>query len=37
MIEEMIVLAINEAIVQIDKESEEINEKITGQRGGFGF
>ena len=37
MIEEMIALAINEALAQIDKESEEINERITGQRGGFGF
>ena len=37
MIEELIPLAINEAFAQIDKESEAINERITGQRGGFGF
>ena len=37
MIEEMIALAINEALAQIDKENEEINERITGQPGGFGF
>ena len=35
MIEEMIAMAINEAIQQIDKESEEINEKITGRSGGL--
>ena len=33
----MIAMAINEANEQIDKEAEEINERITGQRGGFGF
>ena len=37
MIQDMIALAINEALEQIDAESEEINERITGQRGGFGF
>ena len=37
MIEDMIVLAINEALEQIEKENEEINERITGQSGGFGF
>ena len=37
MIEEMIALAINEAMDQIDEESEAINERITGQAGGFGF
>ena len=37
MIEEMIALAINEANAQIDEESEAINERITGQSGGFGF
>ena len=35
MVEEMIALAINEALAQIDKESEEINEKITGRPGGL--
>lgn len=35
MIEEMIALAINEANVQIEKESEEINERITGRAGGM--
>ena len=37
MIEEMIALAINEAIEKITEESEAINERITGQSGGFGF
>ena len=37
MVEDMIALAINEALEQIDAESEAINERITGQRGGFGF
>ena len=37
MVEEMIALAINEALEKIDEESEAINERITGQRGGFGF
>ena len=37
MIEDMIALAINEAIQKIDEESETINERITGQPGGFGF
>lgn len=37
MVEEMIVLAINEAQEQIDAASEEINEKITGRAGGMGF
>ena len=37
MIQEMIALAINEAIAQIEEEAEAINERITGQPGGFGF
>ena len=37
MVEDMIALAINEAMAQIDEESEAINERITGQPGGFGF
>ena len=37
MIQDMIALAINEAISQIEKEAEAINERITGQPGGFGF
>ena len=37
MIEEMIALTINEAFEKIDEESEAINERITGQPGGFGF
>ena len=37
MIQDMIALAINEAISQIEEEAEEINERITGQPGGFGF
>ena len=35
MVEEMIALAINEAIAQIEKELEEINERITGRSGGL--
>ena len=37
MIQDIIALAINEAIAQIEEEAEEINERITGQPGGFGF
>ena len=37
MIEELIVSGLNELFAQIDKESEAINEKITGQNRGFGF
>ncbi len=35
MVEETIALAINEAVAQIEKESEEINEKLTGRAGGL--
>ena len=35
MVEEMVALAINEAIERIVKESEEINERITGRAGGM--
>lgn len=35
MIEEMIALAINEAVTQIEKLSNEINEKLTGRPGMF--
>ena len=35
MVEEMIALAVNEAIAQIEKESEEINERVTGRSGGL--
>ena len=37
MIQDMIAMAINEAMAKIDEESEAINERITGQPGGFGF
>ena len=37
MVEELIALAINEGLEQIEAEREAINERITGQRGGFGF
>ena len=37
MVQDMIALAINEAIGQIEEEAEVINERITGQPGGFGF
>ena len=35
MVEEMIAMAVNEAIEQIEKESAEINERITGRSGGL--
>ena len=37
MIEELIPMAINEALAKIAEEEEAINERITGQPGGFGF
>ena len=37
MVEELIALAINEGLEQIQAEREAINERITGQKGGFGF
>ena len=37
MVQDMIALAINEALGQIETEAEAINERITGQPGGFGF
>ncbi len=37
IVEEMIAMAINEGLEQIQAEREAINERITGQRGGFGF
>lgn len=37
MVEDMIALAINEAIAQIDEENDAISERITGQAGAFGF
>ena len=37
MVEELIVSGLNELFEQIDKESDEINERITGRSGGFGF
>ena len=37
MVEDMIALAINEAIARIEEETEAINERITGQPGGLGF
>ena len=37
MIEELIVSGLNELFEQIDEESESINERITGRRGGMGF
>lgn len=35
MVEEMVAMAINEAIEQIEKESAEINERVTGRSGGL--
>ena len=37
MIEEMIAMAINELINQIEEEKAEINERITGRREGMGL
>ena len=37
MLEDLIVIAINEALEKIAKEEEAINERITGQPGGFGI
>lgn len=37
MVEEALVLALNEANEAINKESEAIDERITGQTGGFPF
>ena len=37
MIEELISSGLNELFAQIDKEAEEINERITGRPGGLGF
>ena len=37
MVEELIALSINEGLEQIQAEREAINERITGQKGGFGF
>ena len=37
MVEELIVMAVNELSEQIEEAKEEINERITGSKGGFGF
>lgn len=37
MIQDMIAMAINEAMQQVIAAEEEINERITGQTGGMGF
>lgn len=37
MVEDMIAMAINEGLEKIEEEKEAINEKITGNKGGFGF
>lgn len=37
MVEDMIVMAINEAMEKIDAAEEEINTRITGTAGGLGF
>ena len=37
MVEDLIVMAINEGLETIEAEKEAINERITGQKGGFGF
>ncbi len=36
-IQDMLTLTINELLKEIEKAEEEINSKITGQTGGFGF
>ena len=37
MIEDMIAMAVNEGLETIEAEREAINERITGQKGRFGF
>ena len=37
MIEELIVSGLNELYTQIDDERNAVEERITGQKGGFGF
>ena len=37
MIEELIVMAIKELSEQVEAAKEEVNERITGSRGGLGF
>lgn len=37
MIEDLIKMAINEIIEEVEEAKADINERITGQRGGLGF
>lgn len=37
MVEELIVMAVKELSEQVEEAKEEINERITGSRGGMGF
>lgn len=37
MIEDMIVMAINEAMQQIQDAEDQLNQKVTGNAGGLGF
>jgi len=37
MVEDMVTMAINELIAQIDEQEAAIQEKIAGRPGGFGF
>ena len=37
MVEELIVMAIQELSEQVEEAKEEVNERITGSRGGMGF
>ncbi|NLZ15686.1 MAG: YbaB/EbfC family nucleoid-associated protein [Erysipelotrichaceae bacterium] len=37
MVEDLIALAINEALAKVQAEEEAINERITGKAGGLGF
>ena len=37
MVEELIVMAINEALKTISEKEAAINEQVTGRAGGFGF
>jgi DNA-binding protein YbaB len=37
MIQDLIVIGINELTEKIEEAKEEINERITGSRGGLGF
>ena len=37
MVEDLIVMAVKELAEQVEEAKEEVNERITGSRGGMGF